>query len=259
MKSDAPAFMARIAIGTSLCPVITMAGRAWPAARSCSSRSMPLTPGSAASMTRQAATPGRKACRNASPLGKPATVRPSLSSTSMIAPRTPSSSSTTKITGCRGVWRHQHARDGRAAARGARRLAQQGAPPLGHGAQCDAGDVSCQDDHRQRSAGCRPNSGRQLQPIRAVGKVVIGQNQVGHAARHTLQRPRAIRRCRDLVTLATEQLSKHLSQVRIILHDQDPEHGTAAGNFWPGRWRMRCRSPGNPRQLDREPRAMAEA
>ena len=45
MKSDAPAFIAWMAVGTSLFPVIMITGKARPSRRSLSSRSKPLIPG----------------------------------------------------------------------------------------------------------------------------------------------------------------------------------------------------------------------
>ena len=69
MKSDAPAFMARTAIATSLLPVIMMAGRRWPSSRSFSSNSRPLIPGRYASINRHAGLSGLYAFRNASQMG----------------------------------------------------------------------------------------------------------------------------------------------------------------------------------------------
>ena len=59
MKSDAPAFIASTAIGTSLLPAIMIDGSASPPPPSRRSSSSPGMPGRQASTTRQAAPPGR--------------------------------------------------------------------------------------------------------------------------------------------------------------------------------------------------------
>jgi hypothetical protein len=61
-----------------------------------------------------------------------------------------------------------------------------------------------------------------FQPVRAIGQVVVGDDQVGHAMRNQVQSGRAVRRRHDVMALAGQQLPEHRSHVRIVFHDQDP-------------------------------------
>src|SRR5262245_3440899 len=103
MKSTAPAFTARTAIGTSACPVTTIVGKPAPRRPSSACRSKPLMPGIRTSRTRHPACVGSYSRRKSAALAYVRTVSPTDSSSQRNDSRIARSSSTTKTIGSGGI------------------------------------------------------------------------------------------------------------------------------------------------------------
>src|SRR5262245_25189081 len=103
MKSTAPAFTARTAIGTSACPVTTIVGRPPPRRTSSACRSSPLMPGMRTSRTRHPGCDGSYSRRKSAALAYVRTVSPTDSSSQRNDSRIARSSSTTKTIGSGGI------------------------------------------------------------------------------------------------------------------------------------------------------------
>src|SRR4029450_8990423 len=103
MKSTAPAFTARTAIGTSACPVTTIVGNPAPRRTSSACRSSPLMPGMRTSRTRHPVCVGSYSRRKSAALAYVRTVNPTDSSRQRSDSRIARSSSTTKTIGSGGI------------------------------------------------------------------------------------------------------------------------------------------------------------
>ena len=98
-------------------------------------------------------------------------------------------------------------------------------------------DVAGQNDDRDLAMKLLPQLCGELEPVHAVGQVVVGEDEVGpdRASRHQFQRCDAIRRCCRSMAFVLEKELEKFAHLGIVLDDQD--RAGAANSL------RRCRRP----------------